>query len=185
MNRITCLLLFVTLSSHWCIAQNIDDEPGIYQGAEFRRWSPIVSNLDETIHLYVDILGFELGSVTVDPKTSYVYEVFGIDTKIDTRHATFDAGDKKRVLSVVEVPGAKVQTSQLPRMSVVLFNAKGRFDEIVRRLTIEGYKVLKPHKLGDKGIEIGFMDNDGHLYAIYEFPYTGTDHSLIFQTQSD
>lgn len=148
-----------------------------YTGSEFRRWSSIVSDLEATIHLYVDILGFELGDVTVDPKTSYVYETFDIDRSIETRHATFHAGEKKRVLSVVEVPGAADQSMpQSPRMSVVLLNARGRFDEIVKQLQDEDYKTMSPHALGKSGIEIAFLDKDGHLYALYEFPYAGTDH---------
>jgi len=172
------MVAFFIVPATWVAALDNESLDSSYQGVEFRRWSPIVSNLDETIHLYVDILGFELGSVTVDPKTSYVFEVFAIDRDVTTRHATFDAGDEKRVLSVVEVPGAKVRTDNLPRMSAVLLNARGHFDEIVRRLIEEGYQTLTPHKLGKNGIEIGFIDRDGHLYALYEFPYKGSDHKL-------
>ncbi|MDH3619913.1 MAG: hypothetical protein OER91_03420 [Gammaproteobacteria bacterium] len=145
-----------------------------YTGARFRRWSPIVSDLDATIHLYTEILGFELGDVSIDPPTSYVYEVFGISPDVRTRHATFHAGEDKRVLSVVEVPGARlVRAGGSPRMSAALFNANGRFDEIVARLTAEGFEMMSPHKLGEQGIEIGFIDRDGHLYALYEYPYDG------------
>ena len=150
------------------------DDPNPYRGAELRRWSAVVSDLDETIHLYTEILGFELGDVTTDPKTSYVYEVFNISRDITTRHATFHAGAKKRVLSVVEVPGVKLpMPPQSPRMSVTLLNANGRFDEIVTRLIDEGYETMEPHALGATGIEIGFIDRDGHLYALYEYPYKG------------
>ena len=141
-----------------------------YTGAEFRRWSAVVSDIDETIRLYRDILGFELGSLTVDPKDSYVYTIFNIDRSITTRHATFDAGDKKRVLSVVEVPGIDLpRPPQSPRTSVALINANGRFDEIVRLLDANGYEVFESHPLGENGIEVGFLDRDGHLYSLYEF----------------
>lgn len=149
-------------------------ENGSYQGPEFRRWSAVVSDLNETITLYRDILGFELGDVSEDPKDSYVYEVFNIDSKITTRHATFHAGSKKRVLSVVEVPGTPLQKPpQSPRLSVALINANGNFDLIVNKLHKHGYEVLTPHALGAEGIEIGFLDKDGHLYALYEYPYAG------------
>lgn len=177
MKTISCFFLIFGFCAQWPVAQA--DEA--YSGSEFRRWSPVVSSLDETIHLYVNILGFELGTVSADPETSYVYEIFGIDKSIKTRHATFDAGNKKRVLSVVEVPGAKVDSSKLPRMSVVLLNTKGRFDEIVRQLKSESYRLLTPHKLGNKGIETGFIDRDGHLYALYEFPYTGQDYRSVLE----
>lgn len=175
-------LLFIAalaILAHSAAAETSDDSDSAYDGAEFRRWSAVVSSLEETVHLYTDILGFELGDVTTDPKTSYVYEVFDIGRHTTTRHATFHAGEKKRVLSVVEVPGAHVGRAQgTPRMSVALLNANGRFDEIVRRLQKEGYDTLPPHKLGETGIEIGFMDRDGHLYALYEYPYTGNRYAV-------
>lgn len=157
-------------------AGSVLEQQEVYAGVEFRRWSAVVSDLDAAIHLYSGILGFELGDVSEDPKTSYVYEMFSIDPAITTRHAMFHAGEKKRVLTVVEVPGITLEPPpQSPRMSVALFNAKGRFDEIVKQLIAENYQVLTPRKLGETGMEIGFIDNDGHLHALYEYPYTGSD----------
>lgn len=152
----------------------VAEESDSYRGAELRRWSAVVADLDRTIHLYTNILGFELGDVSTDPKTSYVYEVFNIRRDITTRHATFHAGDKKRVLSIVEVPGIKLpMPPQSPRMSVALLNANGRFDEIYAQLIEEDFVTMKPHALGASGIEVGFVDRDGHLYALYEYPYNG------------
>ena len=157
------------------IVPAIADESDPYRGADLRRWSAVVADLDETIYLYTEILGFELGDVSVDPNTSYVYEVFNISRDITTRHATFHAGDKKRVLSVVEVPGIELpQPPQSPRMSVTLLNANGRFDQILNLLIKKGYETMKPHALGERGIEVGFVDRDGHLYALYEYPYNGS-----------
>ncbi len=148
------------------------EEP--YDGPQFRRWSAVVSDLDETIHLYTKVLGFQLGTVSVDPQTSYVYEVFNIDRGIATRHATFHAGALKRVMSVVEVPGLDpARLPESPRAGVALINANGNFDAIVARLKAGNYETLQPHRLGANGIEVGFLDRDGHMYALYEFPYEG------------
>jgi catechol 2,3-dioxygenase-like lactoylglutathione lyase family enzyme len=177
------ILIFVVTAAT-AAAESAAEKDAPYAGVEFRRWSAIVSNLDEAIHLYSDILGFELGEIAVDPKTSYVYEMFAIDPEITTRHAMFHAGDKKRVLTVVEVPGITLQKPpQSPRMSVALFNANGRFDEIIKQLIAENYQVLTPRKLADTGIEIGFIDNDGHLHALYEYPYTGSDFGKILKSK--
>ena len=180
MSRAKILLLISTIvmisSNAVAVADTAPEMKEPYAGAEFRRWSAIVSDLDATIHLYRDILGLELGDVEEDPKTSYVYEMFSIDPEITTRHAMFHAGEKKRVVTVVEVPGVTLEKPpQSPRLSVALFNANGRFDEIVGQLLAESYQVLTPRKLGATGIEIGFLDNDGHLYALYEYPYIGGD----------
>lgn len=174
-SRFLLVILACVTFAYPGIAQTSAETEAPYSGAEFRRWSAIVSNLDESIYLFTNILGLQLGDVTTDPKTSYVYEVFAIDSTITTRHATFHAGDNKRVLSIVEVPGVELQRPpQSPRMSAALFNANGRFDEIVITLREEGYEILTPHILGENGMEIGFIDGDGHLYALYEYPYVGT-----------
>ena len=145
-----------------------------YTGARFRRWSPVVADIDETVRLFRDILGFELGEITTDPPTSYVYEVFGLDPERPVRHATFHAGEQQRVLSVVEVPGARITRKPgAPRMAAALFNANGRFDTIVAALREADYELLQPHRLGSNGIEIGFIDANGHLFALYEIPYAG------------
>ena len=151
------------------------DTQNPYNGPEFRRWSAVVADLDETIYLYTEVLGFQLGSVAVDPKTSYVYDVFNIDRSQTTRHATFDAGNAKRVMSVVEVTGIKAdRLPKQPRSGVALINANGSFDKIIAKLRASGYKTLEPHRLGRNGIEVGFVDKDGHMYALYEFPYSGS-----------
>jgi len=169
--------ILITAFVSYCLLGGLvaqDDDQ--YSGAKFRRWSAVVSDMDSSIHLFRDILGFELGSLTTDPNSSYVYEMFGIDTSITTRHATFHAGVSKRVLSIIEVPGVDLPVpSSSPRMSAALINANGRFDEIVKRLINDGYVVLEPHDLNKVGIEIGFMDRDGHWYALYEYPYKGSN----------
>ena len=154
--------------------ENSPETEAGWQGVQFRRWSPIVANVDETIYLYTEILGFTLSSLTVDEPDSYVFEVFNIPRDTKTRHATFDRGEQKRVLSVVEVPGVKSPSEPGDvRMSAVLLNADGHFDEIVAKLRAQNYQVLTPHRLGQSGIEIGFIDRDGHVYAMYQIPYTG------------
>ncbi|XUU59617.1 VOC family protein [Erythrobacter sp. HA6-11] len=146
----------------------------VYSGATIRRWSPIVSDMDRAIELYRDILGFELARIYEDPPESYVFEIYGIAAGTKTRHAMFNAGDDMRVLSVVEVPDLeRLRATEAPRMSALLVNANGRFDEIVAMLRDRDYRLLSPHKLGANGIEMGFVDYDGHLYALYEIPYSG------------
>jgi len=174
---ITTLLLIVICSVPVAYAQDNASAESPYRGVEFRRWSAVVSDLDETIHLYTEILGLELGDVSIDSTNSYSYEVFAIDKSLQVRHATFHAGELKRALSVVEVAGIELpRPPQAPRLSIALFNAKGRFDEIVDQLIEQGYQTMTPHQLGESGKEIGFLDKDGHLYALYEYPYQGSKY---------
>ena len=132
----------------------------------------MVSDLNETVHLYRDILGFELGELKTDGVDSYVYSVFNIDPYVRPRHAVFHSATEQRALSVVEVPGVNFTPAQdALRPAATLINANGRFDLIMDMLRAEGYTVFEPHELGENGIEGGFLDRDGHLYALYEIPY--------------
>lgn len=162
------------LVSLLCLVALAQSQLAWSEGAGFRRWSPVVSNLEDTIHLYTDILGFELGEVSTDPPESYVYKVFNVPPGVVTRHAVFHDGDQKRVLSIVEIPGLPPQETEGVRRSLTLFNARGRFDAIVKMLKADGYETLPPQALGSSGIEMGFFDRDGHLYALYEIPYQGS-----------
>lgn len=150
-----------------------DESSALYQGVKVRRWSAVSSDLDATIELYTEVLGLELGTVTVDAPESYVYATFNIDPSTVTRHATFHAGDDQRAISVVEYSGARLNVPQSPRTSVLLLNANGRFDTIVTLLRRRGYKTMPVHALGSDGVELAFTDRDGHLYALYEIPYQG------------
>lgn len=156
-------------------AQETAEEPApAYEGALIKRWSPVVSDLDRAILLYRDILGFELARVYEDRPESYVYTIFNVPEGVTTRHAVFNAGAEQRVLSVVEVPGMiSARLTEAPRQSALLVNANGRFDEIVALLDKHGFERLPMHALGATGIEMGFLDQDGHLYSLYEIPYNG------------
>lgn len=146
-----------------------DDVAG-YDGSYIRRPTLVVSDMDASLALYRDILGFRLGSLKEDPKNSYVFEAFNIPLHATAMHATLDSDDEKRTLSLVEYRDLEpINMREGVRRAAVLVNANGRFDEIRDALKAAGIYILSPHKLGENGIEMGFLDPDGHLIVIYDF----------------
>lgn len=146
-------------------------EESAYEGSYIRRPTLVISNMDASLALYRDILGFRLGSLKQDPPDSYVFPAFNIPDEAIVMHATLDSDDEKRTLSLVEYKDlAPIDATDSVRRAAVLVNANGRFDAIKAELKDNGFDLLSQHPLGGTGVEMGFLDPDGHLIVIYEFP---------------
>jgi len=168
----TPFIFAVALFSLAHIAPVSAEDAETYDGSYVRRPTLVVSDMDAALSLYRDILGFRLGSLKEDPKTSYVYEAFNIPNEATVMHATLDSDVEKRTLSLVEYKALLQKSSNEDvRMAAVLMNANGRFDEIESALRAGGYHLLSSHALGANGIEMGFLDRDGHLIVVYQINY--------------
>lgn len=151
-------------------APSASAEPA-YAGVYIRRPTLVVKDMERALALYRDVLGLSVGRLGEDPPDSYVFTFFNIPADTTVMHATLDTDQGQRVLSLVSVPSmdAKVREDSL-RTSAILINANGRLAAIREQLIKQGYTVLPSHTLGKTGTEFGFIDHDGHLIALYEFP---------------
>ncbi len=166
MKLITCIFVLLACLVPAYAAENEE----VYDGSYVRRPTLVVSDMDASLALYRDILGFRLGSLKEDPKDSYVFEAFNVPLEATAMHATLDSDDEKRTLSLVEYRAMDaIDAKSGLRRAAVLVNANGRFEEIKSQLEQGGYHLLSPHPLGENGVEMGFLDPDGHLIVIYEF----------------
>ena len=162
-------LLILPLSAPSLSASSTEET---YDGSYIRRPTLVVSDMDKSLSLYRDILGLRLGSLKEDPKDSYVFEAFNIPVEATAMHATLDSDTEKRTLSLVEYKNLpEIDAQNEARRAAVLVNANGRFDDIKSSLEEDGYHLLSSHALGANGIEMGFIDPDGHLIVIYDINY--------------
>lgn len=151
-----------------------------WNGPSFKRMTIMVANLDRTVRLWRDILGFE---VVVNPTSgadSYSYPVFNIARNASIRYAIVSAGpDQQRTFAFAEVKGQAVPVPQSPRVAAAVINANGRLAEIIQLATAEGMQVVPATVLRSAtngvGVEQAFVDLDGHLIVLYEFPKTGAE----------
>lgn len=151
-----------------------------WNGPSFKRMTIMVANLDRTVRLWRDILGFE---VVVNPTSgadSYSYPVFNIARNASIRYAIVSAGpDQQRTFAFAEVKGQAVPVPQSPRVAAAVINANGRLAEIIQLATAEGMQVVPATVLRSAtngvGVEQAFIDLDGHLIVLYEFPKTGAE----------
>lgn len=168
------VLIAMTLLTAPALAQPTDapaPAPEEYSGVTIRRPSLMVRDMDRALALYRDILGLRLGRRYFDAPDSYVYPAFNVPRGTRVEHATLDAGQNVRALSLVAVASMpRPPRREGLRTSAILINANGRLQEILRRLTAGGYRTMPCQPMKPAGTECAFLDADGHLISLYEIP---------------
>jgi catechol 2,3-dioxygenase-like lactoylglutathione lyase family enzyme len=152
------------------------DEP--YQGAHFKRVTLVVADLERSLQIYRDILGFQLDGV-MDPKEikessgeSYSYPVFRIDPAAKVRFATLSAGTEQiRTMALTEVTGVELPKPGKPLMTATVIRVDD-LDGTFERLEKLGLEIV-PQTLAERPGEFrfkeqAFVDFDGHLIVLYE-----------------
>ncbi len=168
-----------------CVAIEVGTAPGFamsavssgiaYEGPLVKRTALVVSDMERALTVYRDLLGFQLNSLTQSGPTSYSYEVFALPRDTPIRFATLNSGpDQQRSLALVESARIVPHAAQAPRPTALVINANGRFDAILAGARAMGLAVIEPRALISQtqgaGIEGAFLDHDGHLIVLYEFP---------------
>jgi len=146
-----------------------------WDGPSFKRMTIMVSDLNRTVRLWRDILGFEVVVNAPSGPDSYSYPVFNIAPGTAIRYAMVSAGpEQQRTLAFAELKGQPLQVPQSPRVAAAVINANGRLAEIIAKVSAEGLAVVPAVVLRSAtqgiGTEAAFVDWDGHLIVLYEFP---------------
>lgn len=149
-----------------------DGTPAPYAGSLFKRVTLLVSDLDRSLAIYRDILGFQGGPIFESANTSYSYTVFNIDPKARIRGTMLSAGDAQvRTLAIFEITGQTVVVPQGPRPVAVVINARN-LPDVMKRIEALGLQTFPTRSLktpeGATGTEWAFVDPDGHLVVLYE-----------------
>lgn len=160
-----CFILVILIRTY------AQESIGLERNVHFQRSSVLVSNLNESLKVYRDILGFEVAIIAESDKDSYVYEVFNIPKEANVKVATLHSSDQKRIINLKQVTGVN-----LPRMrdgiimSAVLIRVED-LRTVMEMIDTMGLKHTKEHEVRGKRIsykEQSFIDPDGHLVALYE-----------------
>lgn len=140
------------------------------EAVRFKRAALIVSDLERSLAVYRDALGFTLESVKTSARDSYSYEIFGIPEGARLRMAALDGpGEQVRTLALLEVTPA-LPAATGPRSATVVWVAD--VDAVLARLrTVPGVRLLPERELrthdGKLGREVGAIDPDRHAVVIY------------------
>ncbi|MFM2045438.1 MAG: hypothetical protein RLY86_4014 [Pseudomonadota bacterium] len=162
---------FVSLPA---LAQTVPEAAApAYGGSYVKRVTLLVSDLDRSLAIYRDILGFQAGPVFHSRQgESYSYTVFNIDPAATLRGTMLSAGERQvRTLALFEVAGQPITVTQSPRPAALVIDAEN-LPEVMRRITALGLTTFPTRPLktpeGVTGTEWGFVDPDGHLIVLYE-----------------
>ena len=145
-----------------------------------KRPALVVDNLERSLEVYRDILGFKVQFVKASGADSYSYDVFNIPRHIPLRFSTLTAdGPEVSVLGLIEAPGAR---TDLDKDSVRYHSVVVNIDELdraVARLKQRADVTLLPEfalttQDGRTGREVAMIDPDGHAILLYCIETTPT-----------
>lgn len=138
-----------------------------------KRPALVVNNLERSLEIYRDILGFEVQFIKASASNSYSYDVFNIPRHIAMRFATLTAdGPDVSIFGLIEAPGArsKPRCDEI-RASAVVIHVDD-LDAVVSALQARAdVTIMPPFALttqdGRTGREVCMIDPDGHAILLY------------------
>lgn len=136
-----------------------------------KRVNLLVRDLDRSLAVYRDILGFRNAQVSQSSPQSYSYPVFRLPAQAKLRFCTLDSATEVRALALTEVTGIELPAPGSIVTSAPVIRVED-FDEVHARLKTAGLDVVEPRRSktveGRDFNELAFTDPDGHLVVIYE-----------------
>jgi len=136
-----------------------------------KRPNLLVADMDRSLAIYRDILGFSDGGIATSSEDSYSYPVFNIPREARMRYTYLGEPGEDRVFGLTEVTGVVLpRPADVPYMSTVVIGVTG-LDTIMEKLTAMGLSVTEPKTTGGAEFvftETAFVDPDGHLIVLYE-----------------
>jgi catechol 2,3-dioxygenase-like lactoylglutathione lyase family enzyme len=146
------------------------DEPALREVA-LKRVNLLVRDLDRSLAVYRDILGFRNAQVSESSPQSYSYPVFRLPPEARLRFCTLDSATEVRALALTEVRGIELPPAGAIALSTPVIRVD-RFDEVHARLKAAGLAVVEPRTSrtveGRDFRELAFTDPDGHLVVLYQ-----------------
>ncbi len=160
------------------------------QVVQVKRPTLMVSDMDASLAVYRDLLGFDIHYLRGDldaereEPLSLAYTYFDIDPKkYDyTRFATLDTPQQTRALGLIELRGRRLPRTR-PRTQTVVVQVED-VDALAPILTGAGLEVLPATDEaetpeGDVYKEMPFVDPDGHVVVLYHLRPGGADLDLL------
>ncbi len=141
------------------------------QGTHYKRISIVVSDIEQSLQIYRDILGFTVHSIEDSDPDSYSYPVFQLPKEATIRFCTLDSPDQVRTLALTEVKGIELPKERHPHMSASVIRVNG-IENVLSQIEGLGLSFTEPkidtNSNGDIFKEQAFVDFDGHLIVLYE-----------------
>lgn len=143
------------------------------EGTHFKRTNLLISDLDKSLAIYRDILGFSIHKMSDSSEDSYSYPVFNIPKEAKLKFCTLDSPDQIRTIALTQITGIELpKQPSVPRLSASVIRVKD-LPDVIKKIAALGLETTEPKiAVGSDGntfMEQAFVDFDGHLIVLYEF----------------
>jgi len=136
-----------------------------------KRVNLLVRDMQRSLAIYRDILGFRVFQCADAGPQSFSYPVFRIPAAAQLHFCTLDSSTEVRALALTEVRGVELPAHPQPQLSAPVIRVE-QIDQVLARLQAAGLEVVEPRRSrtaeGHEFTELAFTDPDGHLVVLYE-----------------
>ncbi len=136
----------------------------------YKRVTLVVSDLNRSLTIYKDILGFSINSMEPSSDDSYSYPVFRIPKQAKITFATLDGPEQNRTIGLTEVKGVDLPKNDGIHMTASVIkvgNLKAAMTKI-KALGLDTTEATTDSNEYFTFSEQAFIDYDGHLIVLYE-----------------
>ncbi len=142
-----------------------------YDLPHYKRVNLLVADLERSLKVYQDILGFSAGTISESSVNSFSYPVFNIPREARMRYTYLGEPGESRVFGLTEVTNIDLPRPQnSPHLTASVIGVTDLADKIVQIKAL-GLDVTDS-KTSDgaefRFLEQAFVDYDGHLIVLYE-----------------
>ena len=137
----------------------------------YKRVNLLVADLERSLTIYRDILGFSPGNISDSALGSFSYPVFNIPKEARMRYTYLGEPGENRVFGLTEVRHVDLpKPADRPHMSASVIGVTG-LEAKIDKIEALGLKT-SPSKIAGgsefRFMEQSFVDYDGHLIVLYE-----------------
>ncbi|MEM8524963.1 MAG: VOC family protein [Bacteroidota bacterium] len=167
-------LLFIAITLSNTISckstKEINAKASMEEGAYFKRMNILVSNMERSLKIYEDILGFSANMISVSGEDSYSYPVFKIPKEAKMRFVTLDSPSQERTLALTELTGIELLQPKPPYRSAAVIKSDD-IEGTMKKIEDLGLETTEPKVAGGTAFrfkEQAFVDYDGNLIVLYQ-----------------
>lgn len=141
------------------------------QQLHIKRPCLLIGDLERSLIIYRDILGFKLVYQSEASPDSYLYSIFKLPDTAKLTFAAFDTEYEPRALALTEVKGIDLPSPTPPYRTAMVIRVK-KLAPLIDRLRQLNLEIVKPNSFTTPPnlsfTEQAFYDYDGHLIMLYE-----------------
>jgi len=136
----------------------------------YKRITLVVADIERSLKIYRDILGFTLNSLEPSDEDSYSYPVFRIPEHAKITFATLDGPEQNRTIGLTEVKGCDLPERNGIHMTASVIKVAD-LKVAISQIETLGLETTEPTTDSNDNFsfsEQAFVDFDGHLVVLYE-----------------